>query len=169
MPPQASTIVPGESPAIGRERSAGGVGMIAVGRARVIGKRCSVFSTGISRSTLVGRAGKKIYRFNRMQSERRDLEYFGKGLTDDQVVEKKRMLRESAQAHPEIAEYFRELAVDFCVRFPEEATKQRQSKEWEMQESAFSVEKMSALQHTCLLYTSLSPRDLSTSRMPSSA
>ena len=56
-----------------------------------------------------------------MQSERRDLEYFGNGLTDEQVVEKKRMLRESAQAHPEIAEYFRELACDFCVRFPEDA------------------------------------------------
>ena len=83
-----------------------------------------------------------------MQSERRDLEYFGKGLTDEQVVEKKRMLRESAQANPEIAEYFRELAVDFCVRFPEEATKQRETKEWEQQKSAFSVEKMSALQHT---------------------
>ena len=91
---------------------------------------------------------KKIYGSQYMQSERRDLEYFGTGLTDEQVVEKKRMLRESAQAHPEIAEYFRELAVDFCVRFPEQATKQRQSKEWEMQESAFSVEKMSALQHT---------------------
>jgi len=51
VPPQASTLIPGESPAIGRERSAGGVGMIAVGRARVTGKRCSVFSTGISRST----------------------------------------------------------------------------------------------------------------------
>ena len=59
VPPQASTLIPGESPAIGRERSAGGVGMIAVGRARVTGKRCSVFSTGISRSTLVGRHGKK--------------------------------------------------------------------------------------------------------------
>ena len=47
-----------------------------------------------------------------MQSERRDLEYFGKGLTDEQVVEKKRMLKESAEMHPEIAEYFRELAVD---------------------------------------------------------
>ena len=141
---QTSTIIPGESPAIGRERSAEGVGMITVGRARLSWKRWAQKS----RSTLVGRAGKKIYRFNRMQSERRDLEYFGKGLTDEQVVEKKRMLRESAQAHPEIAEYFRELAVDFCVRFPEEATKQRESKEWEMQESAFSVEKMSALQHT---------------------
>ena len=80
-----------------------------------------------------------------MQSERRDLEYFGKDLTDEQVVEKKKMLRESAQAHPEIAEYFRELAVDFCVRFPEEATRQRETREWEQQESAFSVEKMSAL------------------------
>ena len=47
-----------------------------------------------------------------MQGERRDLEYFGKGLTDEQVVEKKRMLKESAEMHPEIAEYFRELAVD---------------------------------------------------------
>ena len=80
-----------------------------------------------------------------MQSERRDLEFFGKGLTDDQIVEKKRMLRESAQAHPEIAEYFRELAVDFCVRNQEEATRQRETKEWEQQESSFSVEKMSAL------------------------
>ena len=80
-----------------------------------------------------------------MQSERRDLEYFGKGLTGEQVVEKKRMLRESAQAHPEIAEYFRELAVDFCVRFPEEATKQRETKEWEEIESQFSPKKMAAL------------------------
>ena len=35
---------------------------------------------------------------NIMQSERRDLEYTFKGLTDEQVVEKKRMLRESAEA-----------------------------------------------------------------------
>ena len=75
-----------------------------------------------------------------MQSERRDLESFGKGLTDDQIIEKKRMLKESAELHPEIAEYFRELAVDFCVRFPEEATKQRETKEWESQKSAFSTE-----------------------------
>jgi hypothetical protein len=80
-----------------------------------------------------------------MQSERRDLEYFGKGLTDEQLIEKKRMLKESAEMHPEIAEYFRELAVDFCVRNQEEATRQRESKEWEMQESAFSPKKMAAL------------------------
>ena len=49
------------------------------------------------------------------------------------------MLKDSAKTHPEIAEYFRELAVDFCVRFPEEATKQRETKEWESQKSAFSI------------------------------
>ena len=75
-----------------------------------------------------------------MQSERRLIESFGKGLTDEQIIEKKRMLKESAETHPEIAEYFRELAVDFCLRFPEEAAKQRQSKEWESQKSAFSTE-----------------------------
>ena len=77
-----------------------------------------------------------------MQSERRDLESFGKGLTDDQVIEKKKMMKESAESHPQIAEYFRELAVDFCVRFPEEATLQRKTKEWESQESVFSTEKL---------------------------
>ena len=58
-----------------------------------------------------------------MQSQKRDLTNFAKGLTDEQTIDKKRMLRESAETHPEIAEYFRELAVDFCVRFPEEAAK----------------------------------------------
>jgi hypothetical protein len=75
-----------------------------------------------------------------MESKKRDLESFGKGLTDEQILEKKKMLREAAETHPEIAEYFRELAVDFCVRFPEEATKQRETKVWESQESAFSID-----------------------------
>ena len=75
-----------------------------------------------------------------MQSERRDLTNFAKGLTDEQTIEKKKMLKESAETHPEIAEYFRELAVDFCVRFPEEACQQRETKEWESQKSVFSVE-----------------------------
>ena len=73
-----------------------------------------------------------------MQSEIRDLESFGKNLTDEQIIEKKKMLKESAESHPHIAEYFRDLAVDFCVRFPEEATKQRETKEWEQQPSKFS-------------------------------
>ena len=75
-----------------------------------------------------------------MESIRRDLESFGKGLTDEQIIEKKKMMKESAESHPEVAEYFRELAVDFCVRFPEEATKQRETKVWESQESAFSID-----------------------------
>ena len=74
-----------------------------------------------------------------MQSEKRDLTNFGKGLTDEQIIEKKRMLKESAETHPEIAEYFRELAVDLCVRFPEESCQQRESKDWESQKSAFST------------------------------
>ena len=73
-----------------------------------------------------------------MQSEIRDLESFGKDLTDEQIVEKKRMLKESAESHPNVAEYFRELAVDFCVRHPQEAEEQRLSKEWEHQPSKFS-------------------------------
>ena len=72
---------------------------------------------------------KKIYGSQYMQSERRDLEHFGKGLTDEQVVEKKRMMKESREMFPEITEYFHELCCDFCVRFPEEATKQRETKE----------------------------------------
>ena len=75
-----------------------------------------------------------------MQSQKRDLTNFAIGLTDEQVIEKKKMLKESAESHPEIAEYFRELAVDFCVRFPEEACQQRESKEWESQKSVFSIE-----------------------------
>ena len=86
-----------------------------------------------SRSTGVVRHGKKCLALEYMQGERRDLEYFGKGLTDEQVLLKKKMLKESAEMHPEIAEYFRELAVDFCVRFPEEATRQRETKEWEQE------------------------------------
>jgi hypothetical protein len=75
-----------------------------------------------------------------MESTRRDLESFGKGLSEEQILRKKKMMKESAESHPEVAEYFRELAVDFCVRFPEEATLQRETKEWESQESAFSTE-----------------------------
>jgi len=55
------------------------------------------------------------------------------------------LIQKSAEMHPEIAEYFRELAVDFCVRHREEATRQRETKEWEMQESAFSPKKMAVL------------------------
>ena len=106
---------------------------------------CRNLQPHVKKSLHGGKTRKKIYGFQYMQSERRDLEYFGKGLTDEQVVLKKKMLKESAEMHPEIAEYFRELAVDFCVRFPEEATRQRETKEWEQQESAFSPKRMAAL------------------------
>ena len=75
-------------------------------------------------------------------AELRDLPSFGAGLTDEQIIEKKKMLKESAEIYPHIAEYFRELCVDFCVRFPEEATRQRETKEWESLETRFTLEKM---------------------------
>ena len=75
-------------------------------------------------------------------AELRDLPSFGAGLSDEQILEKKRMLKESSESHPHIAEYFRELCVDFVVRFPEEATKQRETKEWENIDSKFTLEKM---------------------------
>ena len=78
-------------------------------------------------------------------AELRDLPSFGAGLTDEQILEKKRMLKESAESHPHIQEYFRELCIDFCVRHPEEAAKQRETKEWEHLGSKFTVEKMLAL------------------------
>ena len=78
-------------------------------------------------------------------AELRDLPSFGAGLSDEQILEKKRMLKISAETHPHIAEYFRELCVDFCIRFPEEATKQRQTREWENIDSKFTIQKMLAL------------------------
>ena len=76
-------------------------------------------------------------------AELRDLPSFGAGLSDEQILEKKRMLKESSESHPHIQEYFRELCVDFCIRFPEEATKQRETKEWENNtQSKFTLEKM---------------------------
>ncbi len=62
---------------------------------------------------------------------KRKLESYRIGLTDEQVQEKDRLMKLAAESHPEVSEYFRELAVDFCVRHPEEATKVRESGEWE--------------------------------------
>ena len=38
-----------------------------------------------------------------------------------------------AETHPEISSYMAELAVDFCVRHPEEATHVRETGEWEVE------------------------------------
>ena len=70
--------------------------------------------------------------------EARNIESFGKGLTDEQILLKKQMMREGRELFPNVQEYFLELASDFCTRHPEEAEQQRLEKTWESQESKFA-------------------------------
>ena len=65
--------------------------------------------------------------------EKRRLSTYTIGLTAEQVALKDRMMREAEADHPEVSEYFRELCVDFCVRNPEEATRVRETGEWEVE------------------------------------
>ena len=65
--------------------------------------------------------------------EKRRLTTYTIGLTAEQVSLKDRMMREAEAEHPEVSEYFRELCVDFCVRNPEEATRVRETGEWEVE------------------------------------
>ena len=69
--------------------------------------------------------------------EARDIESFGKGLTDEQILLKKQMIKEGRELFPNVQEYFLELACDFCTRHPEEAEQQRIDKTWESLESKF--------------------------------
>ena len=81
-----------------------------------------------------------------MEASKRDLHTFTVGLSADQIAEKKRLMRETAIEYAHVPEYFRELVVDFCVRNPEEATRVRESKEWEETPTKFSrkhLEKLS--------------------------
>ena len=66
-----------------------------------------------------------------MEATKRELESFVVGLSADQIANKKRLMRETAAEYPNVSEFFRELVVDFCMRNPEEATRIRESGEWE--------------------------------------
>ena len=70
--------------------------------------------------------------------EARNIESFGKGLTDEQVILKKKMMKDGRELFPNVQEYFLELACDFCTRHPDEAEKQRLDKTWESLESKFA-------------------------------
>ena len=74
-----------------------------------------------------------------MEATKRDLHTFTVGLSADQIAEKKRLMRETAIEYAHVPEYFRELVVDFCVRNPKEATRVRESKEWEETPTKFST------------------------------
>ena len=59
--------------------------------------------------------------------EARHLSTFTQGLTDEQVAEKERMLKEVLANDENLCPTIAELCVDFCVRHPEEATRIRES------------------------------------------
>ena len=77
--------------------------------------------------------------------ERRELPSFTIGLTDEQVALKRKMMKEAKEQFPNSYEWFVELAADFCVRHPEEATHQRETDEWHKQPTAFSPAAMQKL------------------------
>lgn len=77
--------------------------------------------------------------------ERRELESFTVGLTEQQVVQKKELLKrvESHWSHVDV--WMREIAVDFVVRCPDEAHRVFTSKEWETPTS-YSMASLDELQ-----------------------
>ena len=75
--------------------------------------------------------------------EKRKLESYTEGLSADQIVEKDRLMKLVAETHPEISSYMAELAIDFCIRNPEEATRVRETQEWEGIESMHSPANLS--------------------------
>ena len=73
--------------------------------------------------------------------EKRKLESYTTGLSAEQIFEKDRLMELVNKNHPEISSYMTELCIDFCIRNPEEATRVRETKEWE-QESMHSPAKL---------------------------
>ena len=61
-----------------------------------------------------------------------------KSLSDEQRTKKKALEKQAELEAPQIPAYFRDLVVDFVLRNPEEANRQRLSKEWENQKSKYS-------------------------------
>ena len=61
-----------------------------------------------------------------------------KSLSDEQKTQKKALEKQAESEAPDMPLFFRDLVVDFVLRNPEEATKQRLSKEWENQKSKYS-------------------------------
>ena len=67
--------------------------------------------------------------------EKRKLESHIIGLSEEQITEKDNLMKLVSELHPHLSSYMIELCVDFCIRFPEEAAKVRESKEWDEIES----------------------------------
>ena len=80
-----------------------------------------------------------------MEATKRELHTFTVGLSAEQIAAKKRLMRETAVEYANVPEYFRELVVDFCVRHEEEATRIRETGEWETTPTKFSPQNMEKL------------------------
>lgn len=77
--------------------------------------------------------------------EKRRLSTYTIGLSAEQVALKDKLMREAEAECPHVSEYFRELCVDFVVRNPEEATRVRESGEWDSIESKHSPDALSKI------------------------
>ena len=75
----------------------------------------------------------------------RHLKTFTINLTDEQVAEKEKLLKEVRRDHPQLCPNLAELIVDFCVRHPEEATRIRETQEWEEKPSQHSPEALAKI------------------------
>jgi len=71
--------------------------------------------------------------------ERRALESFTVGLTEDQIMTKRELLKRVEPHWSHVDAWMREMAVDFVVRCPDEAQRVYSTKEWET-ETMYSMD-----------------------------
>ena len=74
--------------------------------------------------------------------QKRKLETYKHDLTEQQVLEKDLLMKQSKELYPNLSSYMIELAVDFAVRYPEELSRIIESKEWENKDSIHSPENL---------------------------
>ena len=69
--------------------------------------------------------------------EKRKLQSYIIDLTDEQIIEKDNLMKLVKDTHPHLSSYMAELCIDFCIRNPDEATRLRETKEWDDLESKY--------------------------------
>ena len=70
--------------------------------------------------------------------QKRKLDTYKHDLTEQQVLEKDLLMKQSKELYPNLSSYMIELAVDFAVRHPQELSRIIESKEWENTDSIHS-------------------------------
>ena len=71
--------------------------------------------------------------------EKRKLQSYIIDLTEEQIIEKDNLMKLVKETHPHLSSYMAELCIDFCIRNPDEATKVRETKEWDALESIHKI------------------------------